>query len=269
MKPIFSLTFALLLSSLAYGAYFPEFEGYYTKDTDNMTIAQNILSLNYMEANRSTLGLLAGFSDYYDPARHENTRSYQVRYTDASLKGWSFSAQGGALEYLNRTMSVYAGSAIYSAPGGFRLETNIDKSLLDTFSAFDNDISLTTVSSNADLPLSKNLVLIAGGDLRSFSDGNERLGLIGKGIYMLPIEGLSLQVWHRQFRDTKPDTTGYFNPVTINFQRYLLSYRKGLFNHIRLSVKAGPGTQQVNNDPGTNTFYLEAGLEKALRQGLS
>jgi len=269
MKIIILTAIALLCASSAFAEFYPEFEGYYTNDSDNMTEAQNVLSVNDFIGKKTAVGLLAGFSNYSDPTRTENTQSIQLRYTNAALSRWSLSAQAGMLEYLKRSMSVYGGNAVYEHPGGFRLETTVDKSLLDTFAAFDNDISVTTLSSTADFPLSNKITLIAGGDSRSFSDGNERLGLIGKGIFLLPVEGLSLQVWHRQFRDTKLDSDGYFNPVTINFQRYLLSYRKGLIKHIRLSLKAGPGTQQVNDEQRTNTIYLEAGLEKQIRSGLS
>jgi hypothetical protein len=269
MKIIILTAISLMCASLAFAELYPEFEGYYTKDSDNMTEAQNVLSVNDLIGKKTAVGLLAGFSNYTDPTRSEFTRSYQLRYTNAALSRWSVTAQAGMLEYLKTSMSVYSGNAVYEHPGGFRLETTIDKSLLDTFAAFDNDISVTTLSSTADFLLTNKITLIAGADSRSFSDGNERLGLIAKGILMLPIEGLSLQVWHRQFRDTKLDPGGYFNPVTINFQRYLLSYRKGLIKHIRLSIKAGPGTQQVNDDQRTNTVYLEAGLEKNIRAGLS
>jgi hypothetical protein len=166
-------------------------------------------------------------------------------------------------------MPVYDGNAVYTSSGGFRLETTIDKSIVDTFICFDNDTSVTTLFVSADIPIYQSFMVIAGADSRSFSDGNERTGLLGKGILTLPVDGLSLQVWHRQFRSSKTDTVGYFNPETINFQRFIVAYRRGLVKGIRMSIKAGPGLQQIDSDSRTDTVYFEGGLEKSVRSGLS
>ena len=269
MRKVLAMVIVLLFSSLACDAFFPECDGYYTKDSDNMTVAQHVLSINEAIRDKSTLGLLFGLSGYNDPTRSETTQFYQVRYKNTVYDRWLFSVQGGSLQYLSKTMPLFSGNAVYTSPSGFRLETSADKNIVETFVCFDNDVSVATLFACADIPVSQKLTAIAGADSRSFSDGNERAGLVAKVILLLPIEGLSLQAWHRQFRDTKNDSIGYFNPETINFQRLLISYRRGLMKGVRLSIKTGPGLQQVNNDSKTNTIYFESGLEKKIRTGLS
>ena len=93
-----------------------------------------------------------------------------------------------SLQYLDKSMLVFNGNAVYTAPGGFRLETSIDKSILDTFYALDNDISVFTWSESADIPICKKFILITGGDSRSFSDGNERTGC-WKSHFVPPVGG--------------------------------------------------------------------------------
>ncbi|MCB4791888.1 MAG: hypothetical protein LHV68_08370 [Elusimicrobia bacterium] len=269
MRKVIVATSILLFLSVMCDAFFPAYEGYYAKDSDNLFVEQHIFSINDALRKHSTLGLLFGYSGYNDSIRSQSTQSYQLKYTNKAYDRWLFSLQGGSLQYLKRSMPLFGGNAVYTTPGGFRFETTVDKTIVDTFICFDNDISVTTLFASLDVPIHKKFVAIAGVDSRSFSDGNERTGLLLKGILFLPPEGLSLQVWHRQFRNTNINAIGYFNPETINFQRYIAAYRRGLVNGVRMSIKAGPGSQQVNNDNRTDTFYFESGLEKIVQEGLS
>ena len=269
MSKLIVTAFILLFLSSACNAIFPTYEGYYAKDSDNLFVAQHVLSLSEPLKNDSMLGLLFGYSMYNDSIRSESSQLYQLKYSNKVYDRWAFSAQGGSLQYLNKSMPVFSGNAVYTSPDGFRMEATVDKAIVDTIICFDNDVSVVTSFVSADIPVYKWFVAILGADARSFSDRNERTGLLLKSVFILPVDGLSLQAWHRQFRDTNINTIGYFNPETINFQRYIIAYRRGLFNGIRMSIKTGPGFQQVNNDDRTETFYFESGLGKNIEAGLS
>lgn len=244
------------------------YDGYLSRDSDSMAITRHTLSLRTPLGTAVTAGALAGFMAYADDARSESASTGQI-LCEAAWPRWTVALRAGVQNYLEASLPVFGATAVYSGPREFRLEASVDRSLVETFACLDNDVSVTTAFAAADIPLHPRFLLVAGGDERDFSDGNRRWGLVGKGIYFLPIDGLSVQVWHRQFGSSARGATGYFNPAAINFQRYIAAYRKGVGKGVGLMVRAGPGSQAYTDAERTATFYFEGGVEKRARAGFS
>lgn len=268
MKKMVIAVLALVCASGASRAVETSYDGYLSRDSDSMAIAHHTLALRTPMGPIVTAGASLGFMNYADKTRSENAYEGQM-LCEAAWPRWTAAVRAGILHYLDTSLPVFGASAVYNGPREFRLEASVDRSLVETFPSLDTDVSVTTLFAAADIPMHPRFLLIAGADERDFSDGNRRMGLLAKGIYSLPLEGLSVQVWHRQFGNSARGATGYFNPAAINFQRYIMAYRKGLGKGVRLMVRTGPGSQEYTGAGRTGTFYFEGGVERRVRSGLS
>ena len=247
----------------------PEYKGYFSQDNDNTIVQKHLLSLSRETGAASSVGIVAGLGRYSELLRTENTYSFQGRFKVEPAEYWSLAVQGGVLRYGSASLPLFSAAGVYEVPHAVRVEINAEHDVVDTLACLDDHTMASMLGAYADVPLLEHFLLVGGGDVRAFSNGNNRFGLLGKAIVELPVDGLTLQVWHRQFRNSSENTVGYFNPATINFQRYVLSLKKRIYSALRVTVIGGPGSQQVNTDTRTGTVYFEGRLEQNLASGLS
>jgi hypothetical protein len=151
----------------------------------------------------------------------------------------------------------------------FRAELYAGEEPVETRLSLSRGITLASAGIGIDIPVIKNVLLVAGGDARRFSDGNERNGIILKGIYETPVEGVSLQVWHRDFRDSEENGNGYFNPRSMDYQRCIVSFRRRIHGAWKAFVQTGPGLQRVNGENATGTFLFQGTVEGPVAGGLA
>lgn len=181
---------------------------------------------------------------------------------------WELKGSAGVLSYPGRSLFIGDGNAVYAPGGDFRLETFLEQGVVDSMQGLSRALGVTTVGAAADIPVSKHVLAVGGADLRGFGDGNLRRGYVAKVIYLTPRDGLSLQVWQRQFWSGKDDAAGYFNPKTMSSQKIVVSLRRRMFTATRFVLIAGPGLQKVDTEETTGTWYTDAAVETRINGDL-
>lgn len=92
---------------------------------------------------------------------------------------------------------------------------------------------------------------------QQFTDDNIRNHVRAKLIYdLFPVEGVNVQLRHRQYHDSHDLTGNYFNPKNYQEQMLALGMRRRL-NDWQLSGLIGLGRQKISDDPRTTTRLVE------------
>lgn len=260
------LIFLFLITAPLVQAYF-EFNSSFFKDTDNLVTLMNEIGYKSELGKNSFAGIFAGYSSYNSPTYSKQSTllrcSYDKKINDklglsAGFGGNDFNDGQGFFPFYNTNMT-------YAQTNNFRIEASLEHNLIETAISIENKTTLTTGSLFFDFPVYRKIILTAGTLASSFSDGNYRQGIVIKGIFPLFWEGTSLQLLDKTFNNSKTDTTGYFNPTRIEFQRLLFSARKA-YKGFRLYFLAGPGLQKIDEEDYTNTLYLETSIEKYITE---
>lgn len=164
-------------------------------------------------------------------------------------------AEAGIVKVGGRTRLVGDGTWSFrpNPRTGFELLAAAD--LVETRPALDRGVAYTFAGASAERQLTNRLTAIGLGGYQRFTDGNDRLHLRGRLIWMLvPEQGISAQVRYRQF-DTgdREVARTYFNPAHYSEWQAALGIRK---NHAGWQWVGTLGAGQEDVDGTTHPTML-------------
>ncbi len=144
-------------------------------------------------------------------------------------------------------------------------EMSFERNIVDAFLAVENRITVDSYSVSLDIPLTQQVTAVAAALYQSFSDDNNKTGIVLKGIYSSKdITGLSVALVYKQ-RLSSFSSPFYFSPDKQQ-QLYLEAvYAKAVLSEnfvFRSSVSAGSETinDSFDNDMMAFEFSLRGWL---------
>ena len=137
--------------------------------------------------------------------------------------------------------------------------------LVETQPALEHATAYTFGGVSAERELASRFTVIGLAGYQRFSDGNERVHLRGRLIWMLiPEQGLSAQLRVRQYRSRQLDVGGaYFNPGRYREWQAGLAMRKRAAGWLWSGTLAA-GREQVDGDEQQSTLLAEVRAEGTL-----
>lgn len=174
-------------------------------------------------------------------------------------------AEAGVVRIAGRTRLI--GDATWSLRPAPRtgIELLAASDLVATQQALENATSYTFAGVSAEQQLTQRLTVIGLTGYQRFSDGNERVHLRGRLIWMLmPEQGLSAQLRARQYDSKQLDVDGaYFNPDRYREWQVGLAMRKRAAGWIWSGTVAA-GREQIDRDDQRTTLLADVRAEGTL-----
>ncbi len=202
-------------------------------------------------------GFRAGQWRIKDRAGEETFEVVKLNYDSGSARPWR--ARLGATQLLG-DWSPSLGEAMLSATPAKRwyLEAAAQREIIDTVTAVRAHYLADTLSASADYQLNDEFTLVGGLFTQSISDGNQRLGKIGRLIYSpARWEGVNLQ-GRVKIVDSDFNGTGYFSPGQLSEYMLLAGMSTSLFAESWvIGGQLGIGAQQIDNNDYDGLYYGE------------
>jgi hypothetical protein len=177
-------------------------------------------------------------------------------------------AEGGVVRVAGRTRLI--GDATWSlrpaAHTGIELLASSD--LVETRRALESATAHTFAAVSVERELSKRFTAIGLAGAQRFTDGNERVHLRGRLIWLLvPEQGLSAQLRWRQYESKQLDVGGaYFNPGRYREWQGGLAMRKRYAGWIWSGTVAA-GREKIDGDVQRTTKLADVRAEGTLGKG--
>jgi hypothetical protein len=234
----------------------------------------------------SALRLRAGaLTDYQSPFRYAGVAAQTTHY---SQLGWHADApavlflwrnqrretlagtiaEGGVVHVAGRTRLI--GDATWSlrpaAHTGVEILASSD--LVETRRALESATAHTFAAVSIERELSKRFTAIGLAGVQRFTDGNERVHLRGRLIWLLvPEQGISAQVRWRQYQSKQLDVGGaYFNPERYREWQGGLAIRKHYAGWVWSGTVAA-GREEIDRGVQQTTKLADVRAEGAIGKG--
>lgn len=176
-------------------------------------------------------------------------------------------AEAGVVRVAGRTRLI--GDATWSLRPAPRtgIELLAASDLVETQQALERATAYTFAGASAEQQLTQRLTGIGLAGYQRFTDGNERVHLRGRLIWMLlPEQGLSAQLRVRQYESKQLEVDGaYFNPGRYREWQAGLAIRKRSSGWV-LSGALAAGREQVDHDDQRTTLLANLRAEGMLRE---
>jgi len=177
-------------------------------------------------------------------------------------------AEAGVVRIAGRTRII--GDATWSLRPSARtgMQLLVTRDLVETQRALEQATTYTFFGVSAERQLSPRFTAIGLAGYQRFTDGNERVHLRGRLIWMLiPEQGLSAQLRFRQFESKQLDIGGaYFNPRRYREWQAALSMRKRSAGWLWSGTLAA-GQEQIDGDGRQATLLAEVRAERTFGNG--
>lgn len=175
-------------------------------------------------------------------------------------------AEAGVVRVAGRTRLI--GDATWSLRPAPRtgIELLAATDLVETRPALERATAYTFAGASVEQQLTERLTAIGLAGYQRFTDGNERVHLRGRLIWMLlPEQGLSAQLRVRQYESQQLDAGGaYFNPGRYREWQAGLAMRKRASGWVWAGTLAA-GREQVDQDDQRTTLFADLRAEGTLR----
>ena len=185
------------------------------------------------------------------------------RQKAATLEG--IAAEAGVVRVSGRMRVV--GDATWSlrplARTGIELIASGD--LVGTRRALENAIAYRFTAASIEQGIGKRFTVIGLAGMQHFTDGNERVHLRGRLIYVVaPEQGLSLQLQWRQYESGQLDVgQAYFNPERYRQWHGGLSMRRRSAGWM-LSASVAAGREQIDGGAEQTIWLADLRMERAI-----
>ncbi len=213
------------------------------------------------------------FDPYSNPWSYTGVAVQSTRYSQGAFHR---EVSGAVLQYRDQRRDTLAGldleAGAVSVSGHLRpvgdvtlrmtptLGTSVDliaaADLVETRKALDRGIGYTFVAAAVERQFGERFTTIGLAGWQSFSDGNSRVHLRARAIWLVvPEHGVSLQGRYRQYSSRDSDVGGaYFNPDTYRQWLAVAAIRKRHAGWV-FSAAVGAG-QEDTGDGGPHASYL-------------
>ena len=224
--------------------------------------------------------------DYQSPFRYAGVAAQTTHY---SQSGWNADApavlflwrnqqrdtlagtiaEGGVVRVAGRTRLI--GDATWSLRPAKRtgVELLASSDLVETHRAIEDATAYTFGGVSVEQDLSKRFTAIGLAGVQRFTDGNERVHLRGRLIWLLvPEQGISAQLRWRQFRSDQLDVgNAYFNPERYREWQAALAMRKRYAGFV-WSATVAAGREAIDRNIRQTTKLAEVRAEGNVGKGM-
>lgn len=140
------------------------------------------------------------------------------------------------------------------------LEASVERNIVDTTAAIAQRIRFDSASASVDYRIDQHWTLVFAGLVQDFTDGNDRIGRIGRLVYSQNNDNWNLQLRVRRL-DADFRGVGYFSPERLEEALALGKIGGPVFgNRFAWSVQLGAGQQRINGDDSQALYTGELGL---------
>jgi hypothetical protein len=217
--------------------------------------------------------------DYQSPFRYAGVAAQTTHYTRS---GWSADAPAGLFLWRNQQRETLAGTiaegGVVRVAGRARLigdatwslrpakSTGIEllasSDVVETRRALENATAYTFGAVSIERDLNARLTAIGLAGVQRFTDGNERVHLRGRLIWLLaPKQGVSAQLRWRQYRSNQLDVgEAYFNPERYREWQAALAMRKR-YAGLVWSTTVAAGREEIDRSQRHPTRLAELRAE--------
>jgi hypothetical protein len=224
-------------------------------------------------------------TDYQSPFRYAGIAAQMTHYTRS---GWSADAPAVLFLWRNQHRETLAGTlaeggvvrvagkirpigdATWSSRPAARtsIELLASSDLVETQRAVENATAYTFGAASIEQDLSKRFTVIGLAGVQHFTDGNERVHLRGRLIWLLvPEQGVSVQLRWRQYHSRLADVgDAYFNPGRYREWQGALAMRKRYAGFVWSGTLAA-GQEEIEGSIRHGTRLAEVRAEGTLRKG--
>ncbi len=146
------------------------------------------------------------------------------------------------------------------------IELFFNRDWVETKNSLSNGTSYNYYGGSLEYRFAKDWTVIGLVSQHQFSDENTRTHWRGKLIYdLFPEYGITLQLRHREFRNSDESNENYFNPDKYQENMLALGMRKRVNSWILVGT-LGIGRQKVADDPKTTTKLAEFEVSSPIYQ---
>jgi hypothetical protein len=199
----------------------------------------------------SGIGFRAGQLTIKDPGGSERFRVLEVRHQSRPMERTRLDLKGGWLKGEDWSPLLYSLNVANSPGDRWNLEVHGERGIVDSLPSVRLEYLIDTYGFSVDYAATDELTLVGALFRQDVTDGNERLGRVGRIIYTPGTkEWLNLQVKAR-IVGSDFDGIGYFSPATQS-EYYLLVGAARPFAGDNWVIKglAGPGLQRIEDHGG-------------------
>lgn len=219
---------------------------------------------------------------YETPFHYIGVAAQTTQYTES---GWRASAPGAFLLWRRQKPATLEGIAaeagVVRVSGRMRLvgdatwslrplaQTGIELiasgDLVETRRALENAIAYRFTAASIEQAIGKRFTVIGLAGVQQFTDGNERMHLRGRLIYVVaPEQGLSVQFQWRQYESGRLDIDeAYFNPERYRQWHGGLSMRRRYAGWM-LSASVAAGREQIDRGAEQTIWLADLRMERAI-----
>jgi hypothetical protein len=174
-------------------------------------------------------------------------------------------------------LAVKGGQTEFHGEGGWNIrfsqrtgvELIANRDAVETVQAFTNNIMANFFAVSLDHELIERLTVIGMPTYRSFSDGNDQIGLRGWIIYgLIPEYGLSINLKVRGYESSQNGGGAYFSPERYERAEIGVRLRKA-FGDWRVFATADVGRERINRDIEKPTFGLALTTQRIFANSVS
>ena len=214
-------------------------------------------------------GIYMGYRHPFENSRHSSIIGFRIgrltltdpigteRFKVLELSHQSEPVEGARLDFKGRWLNgdwsplLYSGNLGYGPSDKWYIEMFGEREIVDSVTSVRLEYLIDTYGFSTDYAVTSELTLVGALFSQRVSDGNDRIGKIGRIIYTPRAhDWLNLQVKAR-IVDSEFDGIGYFSPDTLTEYYFLIgSARSFAGDDWVIRGLAGPGLQKIDEHGG-------------------
>ncbi len=208
------------------------------------------------------LGFRTGELTLTDAVGTERFEILELSHRSDLLKSLHLDLKGRLYRGNDWSPLLYAANLVCGPVRSWTLEAYAERGIVDSVTASRLEYTVNTYGLAADYNLSDEVTVVGALFLQNFSDGNDRLGRVGRIVYTpRRHDWFNLQLKGRVL-ESDFDGSGYFSPDRLE-EYFLLFGASRAFGDDNWVAKglAGPGMQTINGDENKAAYWVEARLK--------
>ncbi|MGA2655367.1 MAG: hypothetical protein ABSF18_05265 [Gammaproteobacteria bacterium] len=248
--------------------YFIEPYFRFEHDTDDLTIYKTGMSAGHRWNKTQTSNLLAAYQQYNQNADSAHGEILGVSQIMHLIEQTLHLGVGINAIHFDTDWSPWTGfvDLFYQAQDEWAVNLYADKSLVDTYYAVANEITVNSYGVDLFYMPNYRTQFSLSPYYKNFTDGNARYGITASSdILLWPSFGLGVRPQVRYFEDSKQlDTNNYFNPSEYIEGNLFLTLQQWILPTWSWYVEAGPGYQNTHPGEDGMTYLAEGGVSGAI-----
>lgn len=242
----------------------------YEHDTDDLTIYKTGVKASHRWNAQQSSSVLAAYHQYsqYDKVAHgEMVGVSQIMHLFDKTVHLGIGLN--AVDF-NTGWSPWTGliDLFYQAEDEWAFNVYADKSLVDTYLAVENEITVDAYGVDLFYLPNYRTTFTLSPYYKHFSDGNDRMGVTASSdILLWPSFGFGIRPQMRYFEDSAQiANNSYFNPSEYAEANLFLTLERWLLPTVSWYIEAGPGYQNTHPGEDGPTYLVEGGISGAINE---